>query len=209
MDTIAYSTIKPPFSLKFWEMSKKELKAYYKWFQEMIPLRIKMLANALNGTAGFEDWQPDYTPASLDTLGDWFATQVETRPRTQEERLELTSRSRNPIEAPNRELTNRTFSLAMDVGMYLSQVFLRNHPSLKWDQPFGSKKFIHYGQPVLVGGFAGDIPWNPLGIAVSLAYGLAEKSDSGKRLREIYEKGAKMIKENAGSKYIPPQGVHR
>jgi hypothetical protein len=38
----------------------------------------------------------------------------------------------------------------MDIGMYPSQVLLTNHSSLKWDQPFGGKNFIDYGQPVLV-----------------------------------------------------------
>jgi hypothetical protein len=197
LETIPYSTIQPPFTLKFWEMSKKQLREYYKWFKEMIPQRVNILANAVRASPGFQDWQPDYTPDSLNALGSWFATQVETRPRTQEERQELAGSSRNPIEAPSRELTNRTFSLALDIGMYLSQVFLRNHPSLKWDQPFGSKKFIDYGQPVLVGGFAGDIPWNPVGIAVTLAYGLADRSYTGERLREVYDKGAGMIKQSS------------
>jgi hypothetical protein len=208
MDTVVYSAIQPPFTLKFWEMSKKELREYYKWFMEAIPQRINILASAVRGSPGFKDWRPDYTPASLSALGDWFATQVETRPRTQQERQELMRSCRNPIEAPDCDLTNRTFSLAMDVGMYLSQVFLRNHPSLKWDQPFGSTKFIDYGQPVLVGGFAGDIPWNPVGIVVTLAYALVKKTKTGAALREVYDKGSKMIRESS-AKEFGAESVHR
>ena len=84
------------------------------------------------------------------------------------------------------ELTERTISLAMDVGMYLSQVFVRNEPSLRWDQIFGSSRFIDYGQPVLVG-FTSKVPFNPVRMVITVAYGLAKGTSDGKRLREIYD----------------------
>jgi hypothetical protein len=52
MTTVEYSTIKPPFTLKFWDMSKKELREYFEWFQEMIPQRINILATTVKGTPG-------------------------------------------------------------------------------------------------------------------------------------------------------------
>jgi hypothetical protein len=192
VDTSTYETVQPPFTLNFPEMSKKELKAYFRWFQEIMPERIAQLASAVKSSPGFETWQPDFSPNSLDALGDWFATQVETRPRTQEEIDAFNAQSPYSIERSDRELTNRTFSLAVDIGMYLSQVFLQNHPSLKWDQPLGSKRFIDYGQPVLIG--FGDLgPANPVGWIVTLAYALHKKTRTGKRLREIYDRQSKSI----------------
>jgi hypothetical protein len=182
---MAYNTIQPPFTLKFREMSRQELKDYFCWFLEMIPKRIDELAKAVAESAGFKTWQPDYTPNSLLSLGDWFAAHVETRPRTQQEVERIGSRSPYPIEIPGQELTNRTFSMAMDVGMYLSQVLLKNHPSLHWKQSFGSKHFIDYGQPVVVG--TSPVPFNPVRMAVSFAYGLAGAKRSGSELREIYD----------------------
>ena len=35
-----YQIIQPPFTLKFREMSKEELKEYYKWFMAVMPNRI-------------------------------------------------------------------------------------------------------------------------------------------------------------------------
>jgi hypothetical protein len=78
-----YATIQPPFTLKLREMPKKELRRYYQWFMDVLPERINELAAAVRETPGFESWQPDFTPASLDALGQWFACQVETRSRTQ------------------------------------------------------------------------------------------------------------------------------
>lgn len=75
--------------------------------------------------------------------------------------------------------------------MYLSQVFLRNNSSLKWDQIFGSKRFVNYGQPVLVG--FGKVPLNPLRMMITLAYGLANKSKDDQGLRGIYDIWSNMI----------------
>jgi hypothetical protein len=191
MNTMAYRTTQPPFTLKFWEMSKKELKAYFEWFMAMIPERVGELADAVRHSPGFEDWRPDYTPDSLDALGEWFASQVETRPRTEEELQEIRDSSRVPVDIPREELTNRTFSLAMDVGMYLSQVLVRNHPELRWQQPLGGKTFVDYGQPVLVG--SSPIPFNPVRLAVTLAYRFASESRTGGELREVYDIWSKKL----------------
>jgi hypothetical protein len=125
----------------------------------------------------------------LDALGDWLSNQVETRQRTEEELQEIKSSSSHPIDVSGKELTNKTFSFAMDTGMYLSQVFLQNHSSLRWSQEFGNKKFIDYGQPVLVE--FSSAPFNPIRMMVTLAYGLVDKTRNGRRLREVYDYWAK------------------
>jgi hypothetical protein len=99
-------------------MSKKELREYFRWFQEVIPERIAELASAVKSSPGFEDWKSDYTPASLNALGDWFATKVQTRLRTKDEVEEIAAESSLPRSA--RELTDDTISMAMDIAMYLS-----------------------------------------------------------------------------------------
>lgn len=193
METVAYNVIQPPFTLKFTEMSKKELREYNKWFHAVMPERIDELANTVKSSPGFETWKPDYKVDSLNTLGKWFATQVQTRPHTREEIETIAARSPYAIEIEPWELTNRTFSLAIDMAMYLGQVMLRTHPSLKWDQLFGSKKMITYGRPVLVG-FTGDVPMNPVEITLTLAYGLARKHKKGDDLRKHYEYWSKILK---------------
>src|SRR5579871_132760 len=112
-----YVTIQPPFTLKLREMPKKELHRYYQWFMDVLPQRIKELSAAVRETPGFESWQPDCTPASLDVLGQWFTGHVETRSRTQKELQAIKDRLVFPMDIPADELTNRTLSLAMDIGM--------------------------------------------------------------------------------------------
>jgi hypothetical protein len=178
-----YKIIEPPFTLRFGEMSKPELREYYRWFLQMIPSRIAELTGAVKRTPGFEDWKSDFSPSSLDALGNWFGTQVETRARTEEELDELAAKL--PLGVSNRELTNRTISLCVDIAMYLSQIVLQNNSALKWDQNRRAKKYIDYGQPVLVG-FIDKIPINPVRVISTFAYGLNDKTYTGNRLREIY-----------------------
>jgi hypothetical protein len=181
---MAYSIIQPPFELKFREMPKEDLIAYREWFHAVMPERMAELTKAVKGTAGFEDWDADLTPDSLGPLGEWFRVEVETRKRTDAEMGELKSRLTFPIDVPNEELTNRTFSLAMDIGMYFGQVILKNLPGTRWDQPVRNPKFADYGQPVIMG--FGTVPLNPVRIAVTLAYAFAAKEQSGDRLRALY-----------------------
>ncbi len=180
-----YQMVQPPFSLNFREMGKKELKEYYQWFMSNIPIRLNELKQVLALTPGFEGWQTDFSPESLTGLGEWFAIHVEVRKKTKEEIDKIKSQLTFPIDIPEEELTEATFSLAYDIGIYLSQVFLKNHGLLKWEQLFGNKKNVDYGQPVLMG--FGKVPFNPIRITVVLAYGLSDKTRNGNGLKEIYD----------------------
>ena len=183
-----YKIISPPFTLKFREMSKKELEDYNKWFLTQIPERILILEKAINSVSGFENWKADFSPESLDKLGEWFSMQIETRKRTEDEMSRKTANlswPANQIEIPNWELTNKTFSIAIDIGMYLSQVFLKNISHLKWQfKTTGRKDWIDYGQPVLAS-FGSDV-FNPVQMMVTVAYGIARGKIKGSRVRQLY-----------------------
>ncbi|TME89649.1 MAG: hypothetical protein E6I44_02865 [Chloroflexi bacterium] len=182
---MSYETIQPPFTLEFLKMSKDELRNYEKWFRSQIPIRIRQLADAVKATPGFSAWEPGFTPHSLGRLGEWLAEEVETRPRTEAEIRELARDSPYPIDIPKETLTNRSYSLAVDTGMYFSEVLLRNNPSLKWQHALDDKRSANYGQPVLVG--RGSVPLNPVRIALTLAFGLVDRSVTATRLLELYD----------------------
>lgn len=185
----SYEIIQPPFTLVFREMSKKELRAYYDWFLAQVPQRIDILINAVHATTGYEDWSADYSPDSLNALGKWFAGQVETRDSTPEEIEEIYRDSPawfQQVEIDTRELTNRTFSLAIDIGMYMSQVFLRHVDGLSWKHVIkGSKNYVDYGQPVITG-FGSD-EFNPARMLVVLAYSISSGKKAGEGLRNLYD----------------------
>ena len=104
----------------------------------------------------------------------------------------ITQKLSFPVPISDQELSNKTFSLAVDIGMYLSEVFRRNFPSVHWELILQNKKLADYGQPVLAG-FKGDVPFNPVNIMVVLAYGISKKTKTGTRLLELYNYWSKQV----------------
>ncbi len=192
-----YKIMEPPFSLKFREMSKKELDEYFNWYIDQIPERIRILEKLVKLTPGYENWKANYLPDSLDKLGEWFDSQIETRIRTDaeiEEKQVGLSWPLNQIEIQKWDLTDKTFSLAIDIGMYVSQVLLKNISSLEWQHTTkGSKRWVDYGQPVLT--HTGCLVFNPVRQLIVLAYGLVKHTRKSNFLREIFEIEKKCVDE--------------
>ncbi len=103
---------------------------------------------------------------------------------------EIEARLVFPIDIPGVEVTNRTFSLAMDIAMYFSQVVLKNLLATRWDQPLRNKHDADYGQPVLLG--FGGAPMNPVALIVTRAYGMSKGKPA--RLRELYDTWEKLYR---------------
>lgn len=189
-ETIFYRPVNPPFERPFKEMSKKELRAYFDWFLASISERMKELTAEVRRTVGYERWEPDCSPASLETLGTWYASQVEQRPLSVEEmagdRAALPEKySFLETELPRATLTYRALSLAFDIGVYLSQVLVKNCDGLSWQQVTSGKTYNDYGQPVLVG--LKRKRCSPLLLSIVLAEGLAKGTKEAGRLRELYD----------------------
>ena len=185
---MSYATIDPPFTLRFREMTRKDLVAYAVWFHQSAATRIAELTKAVVATSGFEKWEPDDTPQSLEALGRWFEAQVETRRLEARELAEAHANLAFAIGVPKEDLTNKTFSLAMDIGMYFARVVLKNLPGTRWEQPLGNKKFADFGQPVIAG--FGTVPLNPVRVIVTTAYAISRGKPA--RLTDLYETWARM-----------------
>jgi hypothetical protein len=185
-----YHLVNPPFERSFKEMSGKELRAYFDWVLASVPERMKELKAEVHRTPGYESWEADSSPISLDTLGRWFSSQVEVRPLTDEE----TAQNRSTVpekmsflldELPARALNYRTLSLVFDVGLYLSQVILKTCDGVSWQQVRSGKTYHDYGQPVLVGLSLGRC--SPLLLVDVLAEKIADGEEAGNGLRKIYD----------------------
>jgi hypothetical protein len=191
---MAYSIIQPPFTLKFREMSARELSGYRKWFFEVMPSRISELQNAINSSQeSFGSWKPDYSVASINVLGIWFWHQVETRPRTPEEIAEIRGQTPFDFDVSENELTNRTFSLAMDCGMYLGETLRYHYPHLEWQQPRRSKRDVDYGQLVLSG--FGRTVLNPVGNCVVFCYAASKGRRTGDSFSQMFERWSRYAEE--------------
>jgi hypothetical protein len=180
----SYDLLTPPFNPDFIGMPRDELARYRDWFLAVIPERVAQLERVVRATAGFEAWTADGTPGSLSALGQWFATQVSTRPLGADELKAMEKRLSYPIEISPEDLDHRTLSLAVDIGIYFSQVLMRNVAGLRWEQDLTDKRNADYGRLVVVG--SGRVPLNPVAIMITLAYGFVRKSKTADRLAELY-----------------------
>lgn len=185
--TIRPGTNYSPNSEIFLAMDKKKLKEFFQWFMEIKPYCIEELMQLIRNTPGFESWEADDSPESLDGLGEWFAKNVSKRDYTLEEVDSIKNRfdTHPKIEFPTWDLTDEAKSLALYVGMYYGDVALKNNTSLKWEQCLGSKKFSDYGQPVLNG--QGFVSINPVRVAHSVAFGLINGTKTERDLRKGYD----------------------
>ncbi|GMR08463.1 MAG: hypothetical protein BMS9Abin26_1468 [Gammaproteobacteria bacterium] len=186
---MAYAIIQPPFTLQFRNMSKDDILEYGKWFHQVVPDRIKELTKYVNSTPDYESWTPDLSPGSLGILGNWFEGQVEDRDKTIEEIEETRSKLIFPVDIPDKELTNESFSLSMDIGMYFGQVILNNIAGAKWEQELKNQKLADYGQPVIFG--SGVVALNPVRVIIMTAYGILNKKPA--KLKDLYDIWEQML----------------
>lgn len=174
---MTYSLVHPPCSYEFESLSKPELRSYRTWFESILPSRLDGLQRAVQATPGFESWIGDLTEESLDGLSKWFERRVHVRRRTVEELVAIRSRVALSGETPVNELTEEAFSIALDVGMYLGATMASCVDGLRWEQCLGSKKDADFGHVLLVGD--GSVPFNPVSIAVTVAYRVARGGPAG------------------------------
>jgi|SRR6185312_2911608 len=120
-----YQVIQPPFSLKFREMPKEELVDHTRWLRGIADERMSELEAAVRASPGYESWMATFKPEFLGPLGEWFAGAVATRSRTSEEMTGLKLSGDLLMSLPDTDLTNHSFSLAIDVEMYLARTFER------------------------------------------------------------------------------------
>jgi hypothetical protein len=175
-----------PFSqrLNYADLPKSELRDFHARFLGALDERTLLLADLVRSDDA--SWVADLTPESLDTLHSWFVPKVKTRPKTEVEICTDELKTRSGIPIPPITLTDVTFSLAADIGMYVARIMTSLYPHLRWKLPLGSKSFIDYGQPVLEG-FRGKVPLNPVRIATVVAWKIAYGEARPFELRETFD----------------------
>ncbi|RKR09278.1 hypothetical protein C8C83_0899 [Flavobacterium sp. 90] len=182
-----YQTIQNlPTDYQFDNKTKEELKLYEIWFKENKDDRINHLIELVKTTPSFEDWNADFTPNSLNELGRWFYQNVETLKLTEEEYFNKRSQIPNYIEIEDWDLSIKTRSLIVDIGLYFGEVFIHTHKELVWKQYFSkNKKDMNNGHMVIPK--FGKLELNPILVIMGTAWGLARKKYDDKRLYDLYK----------------------
>lgn len=140
-----------PFSYDFSKRSIKELRQYRAWFFDNKQSRLDELNALIHRTPGYADWKMDYSKESLFQLGEFLKHVVEIRPLSPEVYKQQREYFPPEIDILDWELTPRTVSILIDLGMYVGDVLIKNHPGLKWIQYPGRGKIdANYGHMVIL-----------------------------------------------------------
>jgi hypothetical protein len=183
-----YRNITFPFPGTVEELSKDDAKQYFDWFLQQIPSRIYQLSGYIIKSVNFLTWIPNNTPESLVPLGQWFSRKILTRDLTPNELQEINAKMgklQGVVPIPETDLSHESFSLAIDIGMYLSQVLLNNVPSLHWELIVKPRNSLFYNHPVIKS--TGKMICDPVHLSIVYAYGLINGTCQAERLKEIYE----------------------
>ena len=116
--------------------------------------RIAVLEKAVKSTLSFEDWKADYKPASLKRLGEWFAGNIKTRPRSEEEIQVEVAKLQEQFKFLGKEIRetevadSQTISIAYDIGIYFGEILRKKDAGTNWIL-IPSTKYYDSNQPVL------------------------------------------------------------
>jgi len=182
-----YSIVHVPYPHELKAMSADELQAFMRSFLDAIPQRISQLAEAVREPKAYGRWKADFRPSSLGALGNWFAANALIEPRAWEEKKNSQERGRPMIEdLSHHTLTERTRSIAFDVGIYVGQIFMKKDASLQWGQLLDDKNRVMYGLPVLTK--SGRVVVDPISEVTALALALALNLQEGTALWALYDR---------------------
>jgi len=161
-----YPLMDPPDYKPYDDMTRVEAKKHLEWYVNQIPERLELLRNAFEATGGEVKEKLDYSVESLRILWQWFMPLITKETKTTEE-LEKEAKLLPSGATRNLEkLSVGTLAIAMDIAIYLAEVFIRTCANVKWGLAKSrSKNYINYNRPVLLGFMVGkyETEYNPKG----------------------------------------------
>ena len=147
-----YRGIEPPPPFKpFCDMDAVEAQRHFEWFISQSEPRRRLLLEAVEATGG-EVTACDYTPPSLVPLWGTMSGFFQSRPMTLEEEARLYDTSPAAAQQAKldlRELTTATACLALDIGFYVAEVYMRLYPQVRW--LLCTKRNQAFNKPILTG----------------------------------------------------------
>lgn len=174
-----------PIEYAFQSKTKDELKLYGNWFKENKNSRLNYLIEYIKSTPNYQYWNADFTPESLKELGKWLKENVETEKIPEQEYNKKRDEIPNYIELNDWDLTIKTRSILVDVGIYFGETYINTYKNLKWQQYFSKiKRDVNNGH-VIIKLKKDDI--NPVWLLYILGLGLADKTKDENSLHNLFK----------------------
>lgn len=175
-----------PYGFDFQNQNLRQLRAHKEWFLNNKEYRLAELQKVFHAYCGE---CLDYSPESLKSLSDFFYNAIETEKLPDEKYAEL--RVKYPPEIPvnDYDLTVRSRSIIVDVGIYLGEVMIRNHKSMCWEQYMTqNKRVLNRGFMVITidpDAFASTM--NPIRICFVMGEKVADDTFKKNELYNLYK----------------------
>lgn len=174
-----------PIDYSFNTKSREVLKLYNLWFDENKKYRLNELESLIISTVGYESWKADFSKDSLLILGRWLKENVEIEKLSEKEYVEKKSNIPSYIDFEDWDLTIKTRSILIDVGIYFGEVFIKNQKGLIWKQYFSKKKNdADHGHMIIT---LKKRNLNPIRIMLTVGFIFGERIGNEKELIELYE----------------------
>ena len=145
-----YEILIPPLDKPVNRLTRAEAQAFFDWYTGKLDERTDYLRR-------YTRIDLDYTPASLVPLWKWFLRNAKIEktpaPRLEELKQQLAGSPLADIVLKDnaRQFSLETAYIIRDIGMYWGQVFVRNHPSIRWGFYTAPKRDMFVNQPLLLG----------------------------------------------------------
>lgn len=146
-----YELMSPPFEMNnFSDMNKVEAKQHYDWYLSQIPKRMEQLKYFVEGDMSFSF---NYTRESLIALWGWYLDNVVVENKIESELdSEIAHSTQMTIKhIRNNKISTKWLSVAVDIGIYLSEVIIKNNEVLEWGIQYKPKSLLSVNRPVVIG----------------------------------------------------------
>jgi len=174
-----------PIDYDFQSKTKDELKLYGTWFKENKDIRLNYLIEHVKSTPNYEHWTADFTLNSLKELGKWLKENIEIEKLPEEEYKLKRNKVPEWIEVLDWDLTIKTRSILVDVGIYFGEAFIHTHVKYKWEQYFSKiKRDVNNGHVVIKFKIK---ELNPIWIMINVGLGLVDNTKDENCLYNLFK----------------------
>jgi len=190
-----YLLMQPPFEMKpFKDMTKKEAQSHFDWYIREIPNRIAMLKNAYSITSKIDKEDIDYSSESLIKLWQWYINNVDVEEKSEEDKNLERERYHEsiPKNLCNKKISIGWMSIAMDIAIYFSECFIKEHDTIRWSFVSKPKSLAYINKPILVG-FKNGLDLDSTNIVRVLTSKIIDGEKDSNALFMIYKKWSENV----------------
>ncbi|HBO34961.1 MAG TPA: hypothetical protein DD636_09585 [Anaerolineaceae bacterium] len=172
------------------QYSSQDAKKWFEYYISKIPERLQVLHEHINATPGYETWKLGFESSTVNAIEQWFIEHVEMRDKTKEEierdRDRIPDKLKNAVPVETTTLSNKTYSLIVDLSMYYGEYLRHEDPRLKWVLRKKGKREFFYQNPVIVG--TGLLALDPRHIMTVIAFKISDNEYKAGGLIELKDR---------------------